>query len=1046
MRSTTRRFPYRSRVFYGYFISLWGSAIVLTLGILLWLDYQRHNHLVDKVIVQESVRLDAAANNVTYELAQAVAHLNILQQTPAVRNYVEQPTPENKAAVERLFKVFVANDDLYSQVRLLDLQGHEKVLVVGTTVPDGQGQAMGEMLYFREGMSQPPGAVFISKLDGTSLNGSMIDTKEPRLRFVTALFNEAGKRVGVLVLTMPGERLWMSLQNALTEQAGQPLLLDAEGKWHVSLGNRKVERIETQHHFAEEHPAAWKTIQGTQSGYAEDGGRVFVFTTIRPASMVAQQMPQGTTATTVSARESDWKLVSLLPAGLTGFEPYALLAEDPAPPILIILLSALVSLGVARSRADALVHIAKTRESEAQLRTILDNTLALAFLKDRDGHYLFGNRQFRELIGTDTETLKGKRDEDLFTTQDAALYRNNDLRVLKTGAPQQFEESLTTPLGKRVFISVRFPLHLPDGSLAVCGISTDITERKRNEDAMRLAAVVFENTNEGIVVTGADRRIITVNKAYSRITGYAAHEVIGRTPHVHSSGTHDDSFYRELWEVLEAAGQWQGEIWDRHRDGRILPLWENISVVKDPEGRVTNYVAVMSDISAIKEAEERLSFLAHHDSLTGLPNRLLFQSSLEQAIIEARRAQRKVAVMLLDLDRFKLVNDTLGHAAGDQLLKLVAARLRDAVRAEDTVSRLGGDEFTIILREIDHPEDLAPLAEKIIRAVERPLALRGQDVSIGVSIGISLFPDDGNTVDSLATTADTAMYRAKERGKRTFEFYATEMTVAASQRLVLENEMRDALTAGEFELYYQPQVDIVSGHLIGMEALLRWHHPTRGLLLPGQFIPVAEESGMIHSIGKWVIENGCRQAGEWQRAGLLPGPVSINVSAQQLSRDHLVELVESALDTEHLVGDAVALELEITESVLNVTMEAEQLLGSLRQKGVKIVIDDFGTGFSSLSQLRRLPADKIKIAGEFVQDIPQDENDMAIASAIISLGQSLGLPVIAEGVETQEQVDFLRERGCNIAQGFFFHRPMNARAATELFRRAATEAIHAPAR
>jgi len=1037
------RFPYRAPVFLAYFFSLWGGALVLTLLVLLWLDYQQHNHNVEKLLAQESTRLNAGVTNVNYDLSQAIAHLNILDQTPALRAFADDPSPAHRRALARLFGIFIANDDIYSQIWLLDLQGREQLRVAmpnggpPTVAEPDELRSHADAPYFREGVSLAPGAVFLSALDGRSPGSEHAITRQPRLRFIAPFFGSNGARAGVIVLTMRGERLARGLENALDGRVGEPVLLDREGKWSVSQSDGAAIPIRTQAYFAERYPSAWRQISERDTGVVRNAEGIFVFTTIRPVAAVMNLPSRAEEATVVKSREGNWKLVSRIPAGVARFDPWHALVAQPFLLVLIFVGAGGVSLVIARARAVAVAHMAKTRESETQLRTVLDNTLALAFLKDREGRYLFANRQFRNVIGADPESLIGMRDDELFPIAQAAVYRANDLKVLQTGAPEEFEEILRTQDGERIFISVKFPLQQSDGSLAVCGIATDITERKHVEDAMRLSAVVFENTNEGIIVTDADRRIVAVNSAYTRITGYQEGEILGKNPHVHASGTHDAEFYRDLWRSLEETDQWQGEIWDRHRSGRVIPLWENISVVRDKNGQISNYVAVMSDISAIKEAEERLSFLAHHDSLTGLPNRLLFHSSLEQAMVEARRSHRRVAVMLLDLDRFKLVNDTLGHAAGDQLLKFVAARLRDAVRAEDTVSRLGGDEFTIILRDIDSAEDLAHVAEKIISAVERPLTLSGQEVSVGVSIGISLFPDDALSVDSLATAADTAMYRAKERGKRTFEFYAAEMTAAASRRLILESELRDALHAGELELYYQPQVDMNTGLPVGMEALVRWNHPTRGLLLPGQFIGVAEESGLIHNIGQWVIETGCRQAAQWYREGCLPGPISINVSAHQLTRDHLGQFIEAAMVAERLAPEAVALELEITESVLNVSPESERLLHELQALGIKIVIDDFGTGFSSLSQLRRLPVDKIKIAGEFVQDIPEDENDMAIAAAIISLGRSLGLPVIAEGVETPAQVSFLRERGCQIAQGFYYNRPMKAEAAGRLYRRTA---------
>lgn len=1032
----------RARTFRRFFFGLWAVYLTLALLVLLWLGYQSHNHSEERILVQESTRLNSIASNVAYDLAQAITHLKYLEQSPALSHAVTgDAMPQTRETMVELFKVFIANGGLYSCIQLIDLQGREVFRIDASDngkpriTPSSGLRNQAGTLYFREGRKLGPDEVYISALEGASFSPGESAHHQPRLRLVATTYDGNRRKTGILVLTMGGERLWRGLQDSKVNGIVHPVYMDRQESPDGEGATVDASQSHQPSLFAGRYPKTARVVRARGAGIAHTAEGVFVFVTLRPASMVSQQLTAGMKDTRVFAGEAAWKLISVIPDSVTAFRPWIMLWGDPALFVLVLILTAIVSAMVAWARAQALAHEAQTRESEAQLRTVLDNTLALAFLKDREGRYLFANRRFREMIGSDPEEFVGKQDQELFPDPEATAFRANDLAVLQSGAPREFEEIVTTEHGERVFISVKFPLQQPDGSLAVCGISTDITERKHAEEAMRLAAVVFENTNEGIIVTNAEHRIIAVNSAYTSITGYSAGEVMGQRPNVHASGTHDEDFYQELWRVLKESDQWQGEIWDRHKDGHVIPLWENISVVRDDAGRVINYVAVMSDISAIKQAEERLTFLAHHDSLTGLPNRLLFYSSLDQAMVEARRGHRRVAVMLLDLDRFKLVNDTFGHAAGDQLLKAVADRLLASVRAEDTVCRLGGDEFTIILRDVGSGEDLVGVAEKIIQAVERPLSLKGQEVSIGVSIGISLYPDDAVTGDSLATAADTAMYRAKERGKRTFEFYAAEMTAAASRRLTLETELRDALQQDQFELYYQPQVDMQTGRPIGMEALLRWNHPRRGLLLPGQFISVAEESGLIHAIGRWVIETGCRQAAEWQREGCMPGPVSMNVSAHQLTRDRLGDFVETAMVAERLAGDAVALELEITESVLVLTDQSERLLYELKALGVKIVIDDFGTGFSSLSQLRRLPVDKIKIAGEFVKDIPVDENDMAIASAIISLGQSLGLPVIAEGVETFEQAHFLRERGCQIAQGFYYSRPLAAAEAGRLFRR-----------
>ncbi len=531
-------------------------------------------------------------------------------------------------------------------------------------------------------------------------------------------------------------------------------------------------------------------------------------------------------------------------------------------------------------------------------------------------------------------------------------------------------------------------------------------------------AAVFNNTMDAILIADADQKIVAVNPAYSSITGYEPAEVIGRNPRLHSSGRHDAEFYRALWRALEDTGRWQGEIWNRRKNGEVYPAWENISIVRGERGHITHYVAVMSDISPLKRAEERLSYLAHHDALTDLPNRLTLSSHLDQALERAKRHQQKLALLLLDLDRFKNVNDTLGHDAGDQLLQIVAQRLRRCVRSEDLVARLGGDEFAIVLEEVIRAVDAGPTAEKIIRAVSEPAQLAGVNVLPSASIGISIYPDDADNAADLAKGADASMYRAKSRGRHRYEFYTAEMTNMALKRLSIENELHLALASNEFVLHYQPQIELASGLTSGVEALLRWRHPERGLLLPAEFIEIAEKSGLIDAVGDWVIQQVCAQLRLWRNEGVAPGRVAINLSSREILYDHKPQFLRSALEQHGFAPGEVPIQIEIGESVLQ---SGENILGSLNLfRGLvgSIAIDNFGVGYSSLSQLKRLPIDTLKVDRSVIRGISQDSDSRAIASALIVSGRSLGLRVIAEGVETSEQLAFLREQGVDEVQGF----------------------------
>jgi diguanylate cyclase (GGDEF)-like protein/PAS domain S-box-containing protein len=557
------------------------------------------------------------------------------------------------------------------------------------------------------------------------------------------------------------------------------------------------------------------------------------------------------------------------------------------------------------------------------------------------------------------------------------------------------------------------------------GTASDISQRRADEDSLRQAAAVFDSTQEGVLVTDREQHIVHVNPAFSRITGYSADEVLGKLPSMFKSGRHDDAFYQSLWHALDSRGTWSGEVWNRRKGGEVFPVWQCIRSIRDENGNLSHYVAVFSDVSAIKHSQHELDYLAHHDALTALPNRLLFGERIEQAIQRVRGEQRRGALLLLDLDHFKIVNESLGHNTGDQLLKLIGERLGEAVGANVTLARLGGDEFGLLSSDCAEADQASQLALELLDSLSQPFTVDGQTLFIGASIGISLFPDDGDSVEQLLRNADSALFRAKSSGRQTFSFYSQDMTAQAQQRVRLEAELRQALEQGELCVHYQPIHRLDDRRMIGAEALVRWQHPERGLVPPGEFIPVAEDSGLIGAIDAWVLEQACNQMRRWQAQGLLLEFIAVNVSSRLFSRGELDLRVERVL---HETGlDPAQLELEVTESaVMDDPRRAEELLTQLHHLGVRLAIDDFGTGYSSLARLKSLPVHKLKLDQSFVRGLPRDSKDAAIAHAVITLGQSLGLRVLAEGIETEEQATYLREIGCLFGQGYWFGRPQPA--------------------
>lgn len=551
----------------------------------------------------------------------------------------------------------------------------------------------------------------------------------------------------------------------------------------------------------------------------------------------------------------------------------------------------------------------------------------------------------------------------------------------------------------------------------------DITQRRHQEAKLRLWAKVFEDSNEAIMILDAKLCIVLVNKTFEKMMGFTAEEVMGVDAAQVGASTHPRGFFRNLIAILNERGAWLGELTSQRKNGETFPSWFSISRVMGSDGQVDNYIAIFTDISERKKSQERLDFLAHHDSLTELPNRTLLNDRLEMAINTARRRAEKVGVLFIDLDRFKNINDSLGHAAGDQVLRQTAVRLKNVIRSDDTVARLGGDEFVVLVPRIGDERDVADIAIKIREALLKPYVLEDMPIHLSPSIGIAIYPDDGDAANALIKNADAAMYLAKEKGRNNYQFYTPLLNSRTLDRLKLEHDLRLALDLEQFELHYQPQVDANTQQLYGAEALIRWRHPERGLVPPNDFIPLAEETGLIIPIGEWVIREAARQVTRWQAEGLNHMVVSVNISALQFHQPGFLAEVQSIMT--RVGAEPPSLELELTESMLMSDMDVSiSVLQRFRDLGYRIAIDDFGTGFSCLNYLRRLPVNILKIDQSFVRDMQSDEASLAIVSYIIRLAQSLGMDTIAEGVETATEMTLLAHEGCRLMQGYHFSKAL----------------------
>lgn len=674
----------------------------------------------------------------------------------------------------------------------------------------------------------------------------------------------------------------------------------------------------------------------------------------------------------------------------------------------------------------------KLQQQHNLLETIIENIPSAVSFIDNNQILALHNEEFRRLLDIPQSLIEQKP----LTLE--MLFRFNAERgeygpgesesivrelLARVKSPKEHHFERTRPNGK--ILDIR-GAPLPNGGFVTT--YTDISERRASEEREQLAQKVFAHTPTGIVVTDDAQRIVSVNPATVLMTGYEPYEIIGHTI-FGLIDLNSTLSAEQIQQEIDLRTTWSSEIGILCKSGELSPTGIRVSRVDDPQsGQALHYIWILADITERKQAEERMRHIAQTDSLTGLPNRLTLQIRLAQLLPEARRHQWQIAIMFIDLDRFKIINDTLGHQIGDELLRDVAIRLSRVVRETDFVARLGGDEFVILLPAICGPADAAVIANKIIGALSSPVITDGHELHTSPSIGISIFPDDGSDGDTILKNADTAMYHAKSAGRNNYQFYAAEMNQTATERLDLERKLRHAVDRNELVLCYQPQFRADGSQPTGVEALLRWHHPIDGIISPNRFIPIAEETGLIVEIGEWVMRNACHEMKHWIDAGLKPIRIAVNVSARQLRRRDFCEAVAGILAESELPAEL--LELEITESaVMENPEEAIEILQRIGRMGVNLAIDDFGTGYSSLAYLKLFPIDHLKIDRSFVADIEVDLNDRAIAFGTIALAHSLGLNVIAEGVETEDQLELLRSNGCDEIQGFLFSKPLYSAAA-----------------
>ena len=662
------------------------------------------------------------------------------------------------------------------------------------------------------------------------------------------------------------------------------------------------------------------------------------------------------------------------------------------------------------------------------IQDVMNSFDEVFWIKDPQGKYIYANQSAENAWRKSNAEVYGKTDHQLFDTAVADLFIQGDQKAISAGKSVIVADCDDFDLSsnKAWLETHKSPIYHGGEFVGVLGFTRDIAKHKAAEEQLMLAACVFENAVEGVIVTDRDGVICDVNKAFTQITGYQLDEVIGKKPSILSSGRHSKQFFSKIWNTLLVNGKWHGEIWNRRKNGSVFPQAITLSAVYGEDSCVKFFVGVFADISLLKQTEEKLKNLAYVDPLTGLPNRMRFVSYLEQEISHALRGKKQLAVLCIDIDLFKHINESLGHLAGDEIIVELSKRLSYALSEFDVLARLGSDEFVVLLPTIAGTESVFSSISNLRRVFERPFIIdNAQPIRLTASIGVSLYPNDGLDADALLRNVDAAMHRAKAQGRNGYAFYTEGMTAEAVEQLKLQSALHQAIINNDFYLVYQPKIHLASGQTNGFEALIRWYDPKLGQISPADFIPLAEKIGLINEIGLWVLKTACIQGVNWLTKGLQFSRISVNVASLQLQKCDFVDKVRDILLTTGL--PAKHLDIEVTESCM-MTNQAAVIkdLKQLSAMGISISIDDFGTGYSSLNYLKKLPLDTLKIDQSFIKNIPFDSNNSAIARAVIALGNALNLQVIAEGVETQQQADFLLQNNCDFAQGYLYSKPMLA--------------------
>lgn len=1030
-----------SRQLRSLFVKFFLPALLVLSGFAVLMFKMRETELLTQLRVSEQETVQRAVTNIAAELRNMSRDIRFLAFSEEVENISVMPGLKELQVLEKHFAAFLQASGGYAQLRWIDADGWERLRLdyaggeIRPLAAD-ELQFKGGRYYFREASLLPPGSVYLSKFDLNIEHGEIVRPLQPVIRVAWPLFGPGGARLGILVLNRDMQAYLDSLSALISDQ--RLMLLDAQGYWLKSPlkddeWGQSLQQPELR--FGVRYPDAWQQISAAPAGQFEDDQGLWSYRRVTAEmdgySQAEPVFPVLFVVSQVSAEE-------LLSIRLQAMYPILLIWG------VFLTYIFWFSLNRARAVSERLHVTQQLRHTATFQKATLNSSKFSIITTDMEGTILSFNLAAERLLGYRAEEMIGRHTPELIHDKAEIETRAQELtRKLGRSVKPGFEVFVAEPNDEREWTYIckdgsRFPAMLSVtplfdtiwGQIGYLGIAVDISARKRAEQALKLADQAIANTGEGIVITDSYGVIIKVNPAYCRMTNQLAEQLIGKKVYRMHIGHRDKDFYRAMFQQIKLTGAWEGEILDRRQDGSLFPVWLNVNAIRNGHDEVCHYVGVLMDISQQKANEEKLTQMAFYDALTGLPNRLLFRERLNREIRTARRKQQGFCIFFIDLDRFKWVNDNWGHDVGDLLLMQVSERISSVLRQSDSLCRLGGDEFTLILPEQEQLAAIDKVAGKILELMQEKFVLNQHTAFISASIGIASYPRDGLNFETLTRHADMAMYEAKQSGRGTYCFFTAEMNLKNAWRMEIETGLRRAIAEQRFELHYQAKLDLRSNRVLGMEALIRWRHSEQGLILPADFIPVAEDNGLIVPIGYWVLETACRQNKCWLDNGLQLR-VAVNLSARQFQSESLVENIQAILAKTGLPPEY--LELEITESVI---MRDEQkaviIIERLKAIGLHLSIDDFGTGYSSLSYLRRFALDTLKIDRSFIQSMLSCGGDATIISAIITMAKTLGLQVVAEGVENDSQLQLLKTQGCDQVQGYYIGHPLEVEAFEQL--------------